>query len=130
MIDFETKVFTRVYEKVAQYCADEQFVSDGPETLTKLPSGCLYEGDNTTVKRRQTSSPIENFALITYTMEFYAGKKETARKLVKLADREMIAMNFTRISGGFIPNLDNPKVKRWVGRYEAIVDRDGNLYRA
>lgn len=130
MIDFETKVFTRVYNKVAQYCADEQFISDTPETLTKLPSGCMYEMDNKTVKQRQSSTPIENFALITYTIEFFAGKKEDVRKLAKLADKEMIAMNFTRLSGGFIPNLDNPKVKRWVGRYEAVVDREGNLYRS
>ena len=130
MIDFETKVFTRVYDKVAQYCEDGQFVSDTPETLAKLPSGCLYEMDNATVRRWQTSTPVENYALITYQMEFHAGKKDTVRKLAKIADREMIAMNFTRISGEFIPNLDNPKVKRWVGRYEAVVDREGNLYRS
>ncbi len=129
MIDYEVKVFTTVYDKVAKYCADDQFISDTPETLAKLPSGCLYEMDNATVRKRQTSTPVENYSLITYQLEFFASKKDTARKLAKLADREMIAMNFTRISGQFIPNLDNPKVKRWVGRYEAVVDREGNLYR-
>lgn len=129
MIDYEVKVFTRVYDRVAQYCADGQFLSDTPETLAKLPSGCLYEMDNATVRRLQSSTPVENYSLITYQLEFFAGKKDTVRKLAKLGDKEMIAMNFTRISGEFIPNLDNPQVKRWVGRYEAVVDREGNLYR-
>lgn len=129
MNDYEVKIFTRVYDKVAQYCADGQFISDTPETFAKLPAGCLYEMDNSTVRRFQTSTPVENYSLITYQLEFFAGKKDTVRKLAKLADKEMIAMNFTRMSGQFIPNLDNPKIKRWVGRYEAVVDRDGNLYR-
>jgi hypothetical protein len=129
MNDYEVKIFTRVYDKVAKYCADNQFISDTPETLAKLPAGCLYEMDNATVRRLQTSTPVENYSLITYQLEFFAGKRETTKKLARLADKEMIAMNFTRMSGQFIPNLDNPKVKRWVGRYEAVVDRDGNLYR-
>lgn len=129
MNDYEVKIFTRVYEKVAQYCADNQFISDTPETFAKLPAGCLYEMDNATVRQLQTSTPAENYSLITYQLEFFAGKRETVKKLARLADKEMIAMNFTRMSGQFIPNLDNPKVKRWVGRYEAVVDRDGNLYR-
>ena len=129
MIDYEVKIFTKVYDAVAPLCAENLFVSTPPDTFAKLPAGALYEMDNATVRSRQSSTPVENYALITYQFEAYAGTKKTVKKLVNAADAEMIAMNFNRISGQYIPNMDNPKVVRYVARYEAVVDAEGNLYR-
>ena len=129
MIDYEVKIFTKVYDAVAPLCAENLFVSTQPATFAKLPAGALYEMDNATVRSRQSSTPVENYALITYQFEAYAGTKKTVKKLVNAADAEMIAMNFNRISGQYIPNMDNPKVVRYVARYEAVVDAEGNLYR-
>lgn len=129
MIDYEAKIFTRVYDKVASMCADGMFIGKPVPSDASLPAGALYEMDNATVKARQSSTPVENFALLTYQLEIYAGVKKTAKKILNAADAEMIAMNFNRMSGQFIPNFDNPKVIRYVARYEAVVDREGNLYR-
>lgn len=129
MIDYETKVFTRVYDAASPLCAENMFVSTQVNTFAKLPAGVLYEMDNRTVSKRQSSTPVENYALITYQFEAYAGTKKTVKKLVNAADAEMIAMNFNRISGQYIPNMDNPKVVRYVARYEAVIDAEGNLYR-
>jgi len=128
MIDYETKVFTRVYDAAAPLCAENMFVSTQGNTFAKLPAGVLYEMDNKTVSKRQSSTPVENYAMITYQLEIYAGTKKTAKKVYAAADNEMIAMNFNRISGQFLPTLDNPNVVRYVARYEAVVDREGNLY--
>lgn len=129
MIDYETKVFTRVYDAAASLCAENMFVSTQVNTFAKLPAGVLYEMDNRTVSKRQSSTPVENYALITYQLEVYAGTKKTAKKVYSAADAEMIAMNFNRISGQFLPTLDNTNLVRYVARYEAVVDTEGNLYR-
>ena len=129
MIDFETKVFTRLYNVVAPKCAEGKFINDTVPDASALPAGIAYEMDNSTVRNRQTSTPVENYARITWTLEFYAGKKATLKKISNAADKAMLEMNFSRMSGSYVPNLDNDKVKRWVGRYEAVVDTEGNLYR-
>jgi len=129
MIDFETKVFTRVYDKVASLCAEGYCLSKPLPVKPKLPACVLYEMDNSTVRSRQSSTPVENFAMITYQLEVFAGTKKTAKKILNAADGEMISMNFNRMSGQYLPTLDNPQVVRYVARYEAIVDQEGNLYR-
>ena len=130
MIDYEAKIFTRVYNKVSSMCADGMCIGKPVPVKAKLPAVGLYEMDNATVRNRQSSTPVENFALITYNLEIYAGTKKSAKKILNAADQEMLSMNFVRISGQYIPNLDNPDVIRYVARYEAVIDPDGNMYRA
>lgn len=130
MIDYEVKIFNNMYDSVSPLCAPKNFVNSLANLdFAKLPGSCLYEMDNATFRKKQSSTPVENYALITYTLEVYGSKRETVKKIVKAGDDKMISMNFNRISGQYVPNMDNPKVVRWVGRYEAVVDRDGNLYR-
>ena len=130
MIDFEVKIFNRVHGSVAPLCATNQFVSGViVERPTAFPAASLYELDNRTVTDRQSSTPVENYARISYQLDVYATTKSKCREVFAAADGAMIAMNFSRVSGQFIPNLDNIKVFRYTARYEAIVDNDGNLYR-
>jgi len=130
MIDYEVKVFNRVYADVAPLCANNRFVSTPiTEPLTAFPASSLIEMDNATVQNLQSSTPSENYALVTYQLEVYATSKAKCRQVVAAADGAMIALNFTRISGQYIVNLDNTKVFRYVARYEAVVDKDGNFYR-
>lgn len=129
MIDIEVKVFNQVYPHAAPLCAKNKFVSTLSKSLSALPCGVLYELDNRTVQKRQTSTPQENFALVTFQAEFYAKTKQECRALFAAVDEQMILMNFTRVSGQYLPYPDNTGVERYVARYEAEADRDGNLYR-
>ena len=130
MIDNEVRVFNHVYPAVAPLCAAKNFVSSVSNIdYARLPGSCLYEMDNATYRQKQSSTPIENYVLVTYVFEVYGGKKETVKKIANAGDARMIELNFSRISGEYIPNMDNPKVVRWVGRYEAVMDRYGNIYR-
>ena len=130
MIDYEVKVFNRAYNSVAPKCAQNGFVSTMiTQKPSSFPAASLIEMDNTTVRRLQSSTPTENFAMITYQFEVYALSKSKCREVFIAGDEAMIAMNFTRISGAFINNSDNPKVFRYVARYEAVIDSSGNLYR-
>ena len=130
MIDAEVKIFNAVYSVVAPVCANNKFVSTViSETPPAFPAASLIEMDNTTVRNKQGSTPKENYALITYQLEVYATSKSKCRTVYAAADEAMIALNFSRMSGQYINNPDNTKVFRYVARYEAMIDPEGNIYR-
>lgn len=130
MIDFEVKIFNQVHAKVAPLCANHKFVSTAiVEAPTAFPAASLIEMGNSTVQRLQSSTPRENFAQLMYQLDVYATSKADCRKVFAAADEAMMTMNFTRLSGDYISNMGNTKVFRYTARYEAVADRDGNLYR-
>ena len=130
MIDYEVKIFNKVYDVVAPLCANKRFVStEIVELPTAFPAVSLIEMDNRTVRSRQSSTPSENFALVTYQLDVYATSKSKCREVFAAADGVMISMNFSRMSGQYINHPDNTKVFRYVARYEAEIDPDGTIYR-
>lgn len=130
MIDYEVKIFNTVYAAVAPLCANKRFVSTViTEAPTAFPAASLIEIDNRTLQTRQSSTPVENYSLISYQLEVYATTKSKCREVFAAADQVMIGMNFNRVSGQYITNFGNTKVFRYVARYEAVIDSDGNLYR-
>jgi hypothetical protein len=129
MIDFEVQIFNTVHAVVSPLCAKNKFVSRQIVSETAFPAASLIEMDNFTVRDRQSSTPGENFARITYQLDVFAKKKSDCRKVFAAADGAMLGMNFSRMSGRYIDNPGNPDVFRYVARYEAEVDPDGNLYR-
>ena len=129
MNDYEVKIFNNVYPVAAPLCAENKFLSTQVMDLTALPAAGLWEMDNATYRSLQSSTPVENYSLITYQLEVYAKTKSECRTVFKAIDERMISMNFGRIRGQYITYPDNMKVVRYVARYEAIVDQYGNLYR-
>lgn len=130
MIDGEVKIFNRVHEMVASDFAPKKFVSTViTKKPTAFPAGSLSEMSNTTVRSAQTSTPVENRSRIMYQLEVFDTTKSGCRRVYAKADDAMISMNFTRISGDFINNFDNTEVFRYVARYEAEIDQEGNIYR-
>ena len=67
--------------------------------------------------------------MVMYQLDVYALSKKEARKLLSVADDEMIALGFDKVGGEFIDNSDNTNVFRYTARYEAEIDRNGNIYR-
>ena len=97
MIDYEVKIFNRVHAAVSPLCAKNKFVSKQIVSETAFPAASLIEMDNTTVRSLQSSTPGENFALITYQLDVYAMKKSDCRKVFAAADEAMLGMNFSRM---------------------------------
>ena len=129
MIDYESTIFNSVHPVAAPLCAKDRFVSKPLVDYAKLPAAGLYEMDNTTLRLRQSSTPGENFAVITYQLDVAAATKAKCRSIYAAIDAKMISLNFNRISGQFITYPDNPDLVRYVARYESVVDVNGNLYR-
>lgn len=129
MIDYEVQIFNRLHAHVAHLCAKNRVVSTQIDGGTAFPAVSLIEMNNTTVRNRQSSTPVENFARVMYQLEVFARTKSECRTVYAAADSTMIAMNFSRMSGQYIDNADNTKVFRYVARYEAEIDPEGNIYR-
>ena len=130
MIDYEVKIFNAVHAKVAPLCASKKFVSTViTKEPTSFPAASLIEMDNRTVRSRQSSTPKENYAQVTYQLDVYAKSKKECKSVYAAADEVMISMNFSRMGGQYVNNLDNAKVFRYVARYEAVIDPEGNIYR-
>lgn len=129
MIDYEVKIFNNVYEVASPLCASKRFVSTPIQSYTNLPAASLYEMDSRTVQSRQSSTPKENFSRVTYQLDVVAETKTKCREIYKAIDDRMIALNFTRISGTYITYPGNAKIVRYVARYEAEIDSEGNIYR-
>lgn len=129
MIDFEVSIFDKVYQHVSHLFASGKFVSVYTPSPTAYPAGSLVELTNNTVNKRQSSTPIENYARIMYQLDVYALSKAEARSVFKEVDDYMIALGFTKVGGDLTDNVSNINVFRYIGRYEAEVDREGNIYR-
>ncbi len=129
MNDFEVEIFNEVYSVAAPLCAKNHFISKRVVNPVGLPAGSMIEIGNDTVRERQSSTPKENYSLITYQFDGYALTKRECRQLFKAVDEKMISMNFSRISGQYIDNPGNLDVVRYTARYQAVIDQNGTIYR-
>ena len=129
MIDYEVKIFNNVHEVAAPLCAKNRFLSKPIESYTDLPAAALFEMETRTIREKQTSTPIENFVRVVWQLDVVADTKAKCRSIFSAIDDRMIALNFARISSSYIPYPDETKFVRYTARYEAEIDRDGNIYR-
>lgn len=129
MIDYENKIFNAVRPAVVGLLAPNGFKSVYVRNPSELPVVGFYEMDNSVVKKRQSSTPGENFATVTYEAQIYAKNKAQGRKIFRALDEQMILLGFNRMMGTYVPNQDNISVFRYVARWEAEIDQDGVIYR-
>ena len=129
MIDYEVNVFDTVYRKVSHLFASGKFVSTYVPSPTAFPAGSLVELTNDTVAKRQSSTPVENFARVMYQLDVYATTKHEAKSLLSMVDDVMISLGFTRTGGEFLDNATNVNIFRYAARYVAEIGRDGTIYR-
>ena len=130
MNDYESTIFNNVHAVASPLCAKNRFVSTPILSYTTLPAASLYEMDSQTVQYRQSSTPKENFSRVTYQLDVVAETKAECRKIFAAIDERMIQLNFSRVSATYITYPDNAKVVRYVARYDAEIDPEGNIYRA
>ena len=129
MIDLEQDIFNALYSDVSPLCAKNGFRSVHTPAPTALPTATLFEMDNRTTRDLRSSNTQEEYATVTYEAHVYAQSKSECRKVFAALDEGMTRRNFNRFSGAYTPNLANTKVHEYVARYQAIVDRAGNIYR-
>lgn len=130
MIDIETQVFDTVYPFIAGIVPTGGFVSEYVPKPAFLPHVYLAEIDNTPDGKTRDSGDREWSSAVTFEAQVYAQSKPECRRIMEQLDRAMVGlMGFSKLSGGYIPNLADQTVHRMVARYTAGVTRDGNLYK-
>lgn len=120
MIDIESKVVNRVINAVGNQAKVSSMYVNAPSSF---PYISIIESDN--YMSNLDNSDKEKYATVMYEVNVYANddkKKLTARKLLKIVDTEMYAMNFTRISMTPVPNLEDATIYRLTARYECVTD--------
>lgn len=129
MIDYEVKIFNAVHPAVAPLCADSRFVSRQVVAPTALPAASLVEISNVTDRNRRSSAWKEDYAIIAYQLDVFAKTKSECRKVFSAADEKLTWLGFNRTTGSYLGNASNVDVFRYTARYEAVIDRDGVIYR-
>lgn len=130
MIDKEYQIFDAVYPYLEELLPAGGFVSEFVAKPAALPHVSLIEIDNYTDRRTVDSGNWEWSSIVTYESNVYATDKDSCRTIQSALDDAMIGkMGFTKTSGQFTPNLDDPRIYRIVARYTRGITRDGNFYR-
>lgn len=129
MIDVENHVFDAVYPYVVNLVPAGGFRSEYVPAPASFPCATLMEMDNITNQRMRSTAEAEDFATVTYEASVYALNKAECRAVMDGIDEGMNALNFSRMSMRFVPNLEDSRIYRIVARYQADVNGENVVFR-
>ena len=129
MIDLEAYLFDRIFSYVAPLVPEGCFKSMAVPRPPAFPFATLFETDNFTDRKHRSSAREEDYAIVTYEANVYAMTKAECRKVMRALDTGMTRLGFMRLSLQFVPNLSDPVLFRYTGRYQAVVDPHKVIYR-
>ena len=134
MIDIENEVFTRIARAIRAAAPDTYVTGEYRRAPARFPCVSIEEANNHPLRRTQSSSSMENHAMVMYEVNIYSnlktGRKTECRALAKVIDDAFAAMGFDRVMLNPIPNLEDATIYRIVARYEAVADAKNTIYRA
>lgn len=132
MIDIESQVFTLIATKLRSKFKDITVASTLTDIPATFPFVSIVEGDNYTYVKSLDSSRREEHATVMYEINVYSnkssGKKQECKNIYVTIDSELIKLGFTRISKSPFSN-ETATIYRIVGRYIAVVSKEGKIYR-
>lgn len=129
MIDVEKDVFDVVYQDITPLMDGGSFTSVFTPRVSKLPHATLMEIDNITDTKNRGTAADEEYAILTYEANVYSSDKQKCREIMSAIDESMVHLGFMRFSMQFIPNLADPKIFRYVARFQATADQNKTIYR-
>ena len=124
MIDIENLVFDTVYSQLHQTYPNANITAGYDEQNAIFPAVVVRETNNQPYRDSATDACSENHARVTFEIEVYSDKENTARseckELLNAVDGIMQGMKFRRIHKNRPINIDRT-VYRQYARYEVIV---------
>ena len=133
MINVENEIFNIVAKAVRKVYPDIYITGEYVASPPKFPCVTLVEMDNSAYTRTQTGSSVENHAELMYELDIYSnkksGKKSECKAIAALIDKELAALNFSRIMLQPILNIDDVTIYRVKGRYRAVASNDKKIFR-
>lgn len=126
MIDVENLVFDTVFNQVRNVYPNMEVDKGYIEENATFPCVVVREVNNVPVQRMNTDDCAENFTRLTYQVDVYSDKENTARsecrELLKLVDGIMQDMKFRRIHMNEPLNIDRT-IFRQYARYTVVVGK-------
>lgn len=125
MIDVENYVIDKVAQHVHADTPSAQIYSSHVRTPSVFPCVMIYESSNTTYEDTRTADGIERHAEVRYTIEICTndttGKKENAKRLMRVIDDAMQEMGFYRASRQYTFGTNESSVFVALTTYRGLV---------
>lgn len=133
MIDFENCIFSTVSDPVRnKYTKATIATEDFVEKPATFPAISIVEIDNYVNGNTSDSGSIEKHARVTYEVNVYSNlknkKRSQCKEIISMIDDEFIKLGFERMSKQPI-SMGNTELYRMVARYQAVISKDGVIYR-
>lgn len=140
MIDFEHDIFNTVAEALrAEYPPDADEIDRIFVTSETVPSPpffpcvAIVQQNNATLVRTLTQSFDENHITSTWQVDAFSnkasGKKSECKKLMEVVDASFSDMGFVRTFMNPTPNAEDASIYRITARYQAVISRNGMVFR-
>lgn len=124
MIDIENEVFTRISNAILNDFPTADVTSEYVATPPSFPHISVIMSDNRVDKQYTTLE--SEVSTVNFTVEVYSnkmnGKKSECKRIAKVIDKEMFAMNFTRTFYSPLLNMNNASIYRLTMHYTANID--------
>lgn len=133
MIDFENCIFSTVSDPVrTKYTKAIITSEDIVEMPATFPAISIVEVDNYVNRNTSDSGSIENHVRVVYEVNVYSNlkskKRSQCKEIISMIDDEFIKLGFERMSKQPI-SMGNTELYRMVARYQAVISKDGVIYR-
>lgn len=131
MIDFSNEIFNAVAADLRSLYMGIRVVGEFVNSPTAFPTVTIDEIRNT--PDHLDSAAYNKYARIVYRVQVFSnlesGKRAQARDIYAAVDRKMQSMGFFCKTYTTTPEVYNAEVYSITATYEAIIDRNGVVYR-
>ena len=131
MIDFSNEIFSESAKLLRSQYSKIKVVGESVSSATEFPTVTIDEIDNVPVER--DSAKTEKYARVRYRVQIFSnakGKRTEARGILAVLDSKFTEWGFTRKSLVPQPDVYNSSVYQITATYEAVIDRDGVIYKS
>lgn len=136
MIDFEKEIFNNIAQVVRNVHSDTGVMvySSYPKSLDKFPIVTIELAHNNTYKKSLTNTNLENHAVYMFDVNVYSnltvGAKTQVKAILDTVDTTFQHFGFRRVSSQALPNTEDATIYRMIARYDGIISKTGQVYRA
>ena len=133
MIDHLNEIFTAVATQLRGQHVGITVTGEYTRQPSRFPTLTLDEIENVTIDRLEDSSAAEKYSGLTYRLQVFSnkqsGKKAEARAIFATADLVLRGLGFRRLTYSTTPEIYESTIYSITATYEAVVDKNGVLYR-
>lgn len=131
MIDFSNEIFSAVAKDLRSAYTGIKVVGEYVTAPTAFPTVTIDETENVPV--HLDSSATNKYARVTYRVQVFSnlksGKRGQAREIYARVDSVLQAAGLFAVSYTTTPAIYNSEVYCIAATYEAVMDRNGVIYR-